>query len=130
MMTRTTFLLPEAVAALLSETIRATIGDMRVAGVLLHNAPPTPRPRDEGESDVEYATRAFRNLLPTSSDSADAWSFRTTYGWTSTEMREIRRLLLAARRMLHKLASDVQVGQGTLVAHAEQIDRLVPQWVP
>lgn len=129
-MTRNTLLLPVAAEALLSETRRDTLLDARVADVAARLAPEVARPREEGETDVEFATRAWRYLLPDHASSEDALRFRTEHGWSPAEVKVIRQLLLRSADACRELvfAAPLEGTRTTLLRQAAFLDGLASQW--
>ena len=130
-MIRNTLNLPETAEALLSETRRETLLDARVADVAVLLAPEVARPREEGEPDVEFATRAWRFLLPDHTTSEDALRFRTEHGWSAKEVAQITRLLHRSADACRNLVftAVLEGTRSTLLQQAERLDRLAKQWV-
>ena len=127
-MKTTTFYLPEAAEALLHETIRATVTDARVVSVACLNAPTVARGREEHESDVEYASRAWTYLLP--GKNSALLEFRREFGWTEAEVRQIMHLLAEAQAECRGLILNTML-EGTRATLSEQVkrlDKLVHEW--
>lgn len=131
-MTRNTLRLPEAAEALLSETRNNTLLDGRVADVAVRLAPEAPtRSREEGETDCEYATRAWRLLLPDPHTAEDAFRLRTLHGWSAAEVVGIGNLLHRSADACRNLVftAPLEGTRRTLLQQAERLDQLAKQWV-
>jgi len=115
---------------LLSETRSHTLEDSRVVDISTLHAPSTARPYDpEAESAVEYATRAWRLLLP-AVGSKDALDLRLTYGWTREDIAQIKELIDACAVELESLVEHVALEdtQVTLLRDGEKLRRLRACW--
>lgn len=89
----TTFYCPADAAGLLAHTREVALLDMRVATVAARLRPARPaQAQGEDESDVEYASRVWRRILP-GDDANDLCDFREITGWTTTEVDAVVALL-------------------------------------
>ena len=125
----TIFYLPDAAEALLHETIMATVFDARVVSVMCLNAPTMARGRQESETDVEYACRAWSGLLPGADNATLA--LRMRYGWAALEIHQIVHLLVLAMDECRRLILSGCALDGTRETLSRQIERLhklVDEW--
>lgn len=129
-MSRVVLSLPEAAEGLLAETRNATVLDGRVADVAARLAPEVTRPREEGEPDTEFASRAWRLLLPDRHMAEDAYQLRVSLGWLPTEVARIEDLLRrSADSCRENVFSAVLAGtRANLLLHAERLDALATKW--
>lgn len=119
----TIFYCPADAAGLLAHTRQETLLDMRVAAVAARLRPARPaRAQGEDESDVEYASRVWRRILP-GNDASDLCDFREIAGWTLTEIDAIIALLSAVITELEGDA-DTAVLSGTSATLRRDIARV------
>lgn len=128
-----TMYMPDDVEALLAETHRDTLGDSRVSDITSQLGqewvPPTREHNPAAESDVSFASRAWRNLIPNRA-AADSMRLRLQYGWTVEEVGMIRALISACADELRRMAKDAMLSgtAETLRRDAERLDRLDAHW--
>jgi len=130
-MRKTTYWLPKG--GLLVEA-REVLTDNRLGALLVEKAislaPSGGRAKGDDESDLAYAQRVWRGLLP-SRDSRDIENLREEQGWTAEEAHQVIRLLSLCANELERQSIDV-VLNGTrmaLLRDAEQIrNQVIPKW--
>lgn len=118
----------EETAGLLAETLNA-ITDARVSEIVIALDPSRGRPRkDRPEIDLTPVERA--TCMARACPGETEWRvFRETYGWSYSEIMEVRALLIACARGLYSDSHTAGISRETLQRDAERGEALAERWV-
>lgn len=124
----TTLYLPADAEKLLQDTILATVFDDRGVSILCLNAPWTPRGRESSETAVEYASRAWQEILP--GPASGALALRLKYGWSAEEINQITYTLRTIMETCALLAAETkdESVRSSLLWQRERLWKLQDQW--